>query len=216
MSLRQLGVSLACMAAGACAPRADARHAAAPVRSSQPTPSEFATGGLVAHHSHSLEFPIEIPLPHAARWRLSDGPNWLVASDTVTGSEIAVRTWRAPRSVRRAECEAEARLIRVGIPVVSDDSIIERRVIRAPAGFDSELTVGVSPVSQGVAGYAQVFGASVARCYAALFSTRVVAGPGAEEDLGRRLQVIVEGVFERARLHDVDDRGERSPLLTGE
>ena len=85
-----------------------------------------------------------------------------------------------------------------------------RRPLRAPAGFNGTVTVGVLPIPAGLEGYALAFGASVGRCYAAVFTTRA-EGAGSEETLGRRLALIVDGVLSRVHLRSVEDRAEKDP-----
>jgi hypothetical protein len=162
--------------------------------------------------SRSLDFPIEFMLPAKASFRISDGPVWLDAEQRESSSAFAFRTWRADRLVRRDECERQARVARVTIPALPEDAIVDRRAFAAPAGFDLELIVGVEPSTHGVAGYAMVFGASVGRCYAALFSTEV-AGAGADREVAARLGFAVDRVLSGVRARSVDERAPRRHLV---
>jgi hypothetical protein len=148
-----------------------------------------------------------VPLPVRAGWRIDDDVDrWFLARHAATGSELRLRTWLAPRQVRAEECQAQARLWRPSIPAIQEESVVRRR-LRAPEEFFGEVVVGVEPGGDGLEGHALAFGASVGRCYAAVFTTRA-SGPGSEEALGRRLVLIVEGVLARVRLRGVEDRAD--------
>ncbi len=146
-------------------------------------------------------------LPARDSWQITDGPSWLSASHSPSASLLALRTWRADRLVRRADCEAQARLGRPSIPTVHDEAVLERRALTTPSGFDSELTVGVEPSAAGISGYAIAIGSSVGRCYAAVFTT-VVAGNGAEREVAARLGVVVDRILSSVRVRSVDERAE--------
>jgi len=176
-----------------------------------PTP-HFPDGRALRVRSRELDFPIELNLPSKPAWQLADGPTWLVLRHAQTSSELALRTWRAERLVRRADCEAQARLARTSIPIVRDESVLERRPLVAPADFDTQLVVGVEPTAQGVSGYAIAIGAGVGRCYAAVFST-LVAGNGAEQEVAARLGVVVDQILSSVRLRSVDERAVRHRML---
>jgi hypothetical protein len=177
-----------------------------------PQAAHFPDGPALRVRSRDLDFPIELELPSKPAWQLADGPTWLVLRHAQTSSELALRTWRAERLVRRADCEAQARLARTSIPVVRDESVVERRTLAAPADFDTELLVGVEPTAQGVSGYAIAIGASVGRCYAAVFSTHV-AGSGAAQEVALRLGVVVDRILSSVRLRSVDERAVRHRML---
>jgi hypothetical protein len=117
------------------------------------------------------------------------------------------RVWRAARLVRREDCEAQARLWRPAIPKTSDDAMMERRAMTAPAGFSGELVVGVAPLpaSSEIQGFALMFAASVGRCFALVYTT-AAAGAGADAALGRRLQIVADEIVPRARLRSIDER----------
>jgi hypothetical protein len=162
--------------------------------------------------SHALDFPIELSVPNKSSWQIADGPTWLVLRHAPTSSELALRTWRADRLVRRNDCETQARLARPAIPVVHDESVVDRRPFAKPADFDIELVVGVEPSAQGISGYAIAFGASVGRCYAAVFTTQV-SGSGAEQEVATRLGVAVDRILSGVRVRSVDERAPRRHLL---
>ena len=156
--------------------------------------------------SKTLDLPIELRLFDKNGWQIKDGPLWLVASQPARASELSFRTWRAERLVRRTDCEAQARLVRPTLPVVREEAVVERRALAAPAGFDTELIVGVEPSARGIAGYALAIGSTVGGCYAALFTTEVF-GPGADQEVAARLRQVADRVFASVRLRLVDERG---------
>ena len=151
-------------------------------------------------------------LPDKEHWQISEGPTWLVAEHHSSSSQLAVRTWRADRVVRRSECEAQARLGRPTIPIVHDEAVVDRHALAAPSDFDSELVVGVEPSALGLSGYALVIGASVGRCYAAVFTTRV-SGKELEREMATRLGLVVDRVLSHVRVRSVDERAPRRHLI---
>jgi hypothetical protein len=202
-------VLLAIVAAAGCAlspPAAGPATAAAPQRPEPKlVPSELddTAWADVASRRQSLV----VRLPMRATWRVTDDDEpWFLALHAGTGSELRLRTWLAPRQVRPEECQAQARLWRPSIPPIDDEAVVRRR-LRAPSDFSGEIVVGVAPGESGLEGHALAFGASVGRCYAAVFTTRV-SGPGSEEALGRRLVLIVDGVIGRVRVLGVEDRAD--------
>ena len=180
-------------------------------QSSASTPG-FLDGKAGRVRSRELDFPIEFVLPDKPGWRIVEGPSWLLAEHGSTSSELALRTWRADRLVRRGECEAQARLGRATIPIVHDEAVVDRRAFAVPADFDNELVVGVEPSARGLSGYALVIGASVGRCYAAVFTTSV-SGKQAEPDLAARLGLVVDRILSHVRVLRVDERAPRRHLV---
>jgi hypothetical protein len=100
------------------------------------------------------------------------------------------------------------------LPVVHDDSLLERRSLGAPSGFDTELVVGVEPTAQGLFGYALAIGASVGHCYTAVFTT-AVAGSVAEREVATRLGLAVDRILSGVRVRSVDERAVRHRLVYG-
>ncbi|HYQ03992.1 MAG TPA: hypothetical protein VER96_35205 [Polyangiaceae bacterium] len=175
------------------------------------SPAEFLAGPTGRVRSRQLDFPVELALPGKASWQINEGPSWLIADERSSSSQLALRTWRAERLVRRADCEAQARLARPSIPVVHEEAIVERESLSAPAEFDNELLVGVEPSPLGISGYALVFGAGVGRCYAAVFTTRVTGKDG-EVEVAARLGLVVDRVLSQVRVRSVDERAPRRHL----
>jgi hypothetical protein len=178
-----------------------------------PAQSPFPSGVSSRVRSRSLDFPIEFGLPDRESWRVADGPTWLVAEHVPSSSLLALRAWRADRLVRRAECEAQARLARRTIPIVREEAVVDRRVASAPQGFEVELVAGVEPSARGVSGYVIAIGSSVGRCYAAVFTT-VVSGGNAEEEVATRLAGVVDRVLSGVRVRSVDERAVRRRLVS--
>lgn len=159
-----------------------------------------------------LDFPIELALPDKDGWQISEGPSWWVADHRVSSSRLAFRTWRADRTVRRSECEAQARLARPTLPILHEEAVIDRRTLSAPADFDNELVLGVEPSALGISGYALVIGAGVGRCYAAVFTTSVT-GRDAELEVAARLGLVADRVLSDVRVRSVDERAPRRHLV---
>jgi hypothetical protein len=205
------GIFSAPLAIAGCAPPAHEPPAVV-AHAAPSSPSGFLEGKPGRVRSHLLEFPIELTLPDKGQWQIAEGPSWLVAEHHSSSSQLALRTWRADRLVRRAECEAQARLGRPTIPSEHDEAVVDRHAFSAPAEFDSELTVGVEPSALGISGYVLVFGASVGRCYAAVFTTRV-NGKNSEFEVAARLGLVVDRVLSHVRVRSVDERAPRRRLL---
>jgi hypothetical protein len=203
VSLMALALMSACngkSSAGPPAQSARAEHA----RSAEELAFRDSEWGAI----ESRRFSVALSLPERSRWSVDDRTErWLVAVHHSTQSKLRVRTWLAPRLVRPAECAAEARLWSGDIPELSD-SAVERRELGAPSGFRTELTVGVRPAKAGqLEGYAVAFGATVGRCYGAIFTT--MAGGEAKADvIGRRLAIVVDGVLARVETVAIDQRAE--------
>lgn len=200
----------------ACAPAVTPQRAGEPSGAGRaPSNSAFMDGPARRVRSRTLEIPIELELPNKDAWRVSDGPNWLSATHSASASLVAVKTWRAERLVRRTECEAQARLERPSLPIVREEAVLERRALTAPAGFDTQLVVGVEPSARGIRGYALAIGASVGRCYAAVFSTEVSGANGdPEQEVATRLGSAVDRILSRVRVRSVDERAVRRRLVS--
>jgi hypothetical protein len=205
-----LGVSGALALSGCAA--APPKPPAAEARTQAPSPSDFLDGPTRRVRSQVLDFPVELTLPDKERWQIAEGPTWLVAEHRSSSSQLAIRTWRADRTVRRGECEAQARLGRPTIPIVREEAVVDRRPLLAPADFNSELVVGVEPNALGISGYALAFGASVGRCYAVVFTTSV-SDKDAELEVASRLGLVVDRVLSLVRVLGVDERAPRRHLV---
>jgi hypothetical protein len=143
--------------------------------------------------------PAVVTLPNARAWHASASGTFTVLEQRATHSTLALRVTLAPRLVKPEQCEAEARLARPALPAVDPSSVVERRSLAAPAGFDVRLVVGVTPVPNGVHGYALAIGAGTSRCYVAVFETES-EGAGAADRVAERLAVLVSGTLETLRV----------------
>lgn len=153
----------------------------------------------------SHRFSLRVPVPNQTGWSADDvRERWLVFRHPATSSELRVRTWPAPRLVRREDCEQQVRLWRGPLPEQS--GILEQRELTNPPGFQNQLTLAVEEVGGALRGQALVFGAAVGRCYAALYATEA-RGVGAEVAVAERLSFIVEDVLSRIEASSIDDRG---------
>ncbi len=157
---------------------------------------------------------LRLPLPDRSRWHESASSTWSVLSHDATESRLMIKLWRAPRLVQKEECADMARLGQPAIVILGEDELVERRRFAAPAAFDAELWVGVREQGGALHGFAQVFGATVGRCYAAAFET-VTRGPGRERELGRRLTLIVETALAGVRILSIEQRIEGEPPPAG-
>ncbi len=207
-SLFTCGVALSVTQACAGLP---ARHPPAH-SSAAPDPHHLPAGPGRRVRSRSLDFPVELVLPNKASWQIKDGPLWLLLDHGPSSSQLALRTWRAERLVRREDCEAQARLTRPSIPTVREEAIVDRRAFAVPPDFDTELVVGVEPSAQGISGYAMAIGASVGRCYVAIFTTRV-EGSKAEEEVAARLGSAVDRMLSGVHVLGIETRAVRRRLV---
>jgi len=206
-----LGLFLGSVALAGCG-SARPRSPEPAARADSQAQTEFLDGPPRRVRSRTLDFPIELVLPGGGGWQIAEGPTWLVADHRSSSSQLALRTWRAERLVRRAECEAQARLARPTIPTVHEDTVVDRHALPAPEDFDTELVVGIEPSAHGIEGYALVMGATVGRCYAAIFTTNV-SGKDAEREVALRLGLVVDRILSHIRVRSVDERAPRRRLV---
>ncbi len=190
-----------------CACQATTLRESAPA----PAPSRSANRAAQPRFSGSfadfdvVEQGLSLPLPDHAGWRSSRIGSWSVLTHELTESRLRLKLWRAPRLVSKEECAAMARLGQREVVTLTDDELIERRPFSAPSGFDTELTVGVRERGGELHGFAQVFGATIGRCYAASFES-VTRGAGRERELGRRLTLMVETALAGVEVRAIEDR----------
>jgi hypothetical protein len=151
-----------------------------------------------------------VSLPDASAWHATTSGTFTLLEHAATQSSLALRVTLAPRLVRPEQCEAEARLARPRLPGGDASSVVERRTIGAPAGFDVRLLVGVEPSPRGVHGYAFAVGAATSRCYVAAYET-ASDGEHAAEIVGERLAVVVSGVLETLRVPGAEGRVQLPP-----
>jgi hypothetical protein len=148
---------------------------------------------------------VTLLLPDASAWQGEAAGTWSLLRHDATGSKLWLKHWRAARLVRPDECLALARLGQPAMIVLRDEEIVERRSMTTPPGFTGEVVVAVRELGRELHGYAELSSAGIGRCLVAVFHT-VTNGAGREQELGRRLAVIVDNTFERARTRAVEDR----------
>jgi hypothetical protein len=152
------------------------------------------------------QVPVRVRLPDAATWHATTRGTFTVLEHAPTHSSLTLRVTLAPRLVRPAECEADARLARPSLPGAADaTAIVDERTITAPEGFDVRLVVGVEPAPKGVRGWALAVGAATSRCYVGAYET-LGEGPLAAEEVADRLALAVSGILETMRVPNVDRR----------
>lgn len=150
--------------------------------------------------------PARVELPDARSWHAHASGSFTVLDHASTRSTLVLRVSRAARLVRPEQCEAEARLLRPSLPASDAASIVERRPLEAPPGFDTRLVVGVEPRAGGsVYGFALAVGAATGRCYVASFETES-AGAGAPDAVADRLAVVVSGVLGTLHVSTAEER----------
>ena len=150
----------------------------------------------------SRRFSLAVPVPMRDGWRKSETRNWLSLRHPASESELLLRTWRAVRSAGADDCETEARTILPRLPVLDETNAVEQTRVDSPRGFDGRLGVAVEADGRRIRGYVLLFGASVGRCFAGVFTTH-----GDDElEIGDRLELIAHGVFPRVRVAEVEDR----------
>lgn len=203
-----VAAALAGCGSGSQAPLPPPTSAPAPSAAPPPAGSGAELPSTGWGSARSARQSVELSLPDRDGWHVDDAATaWFSARHPVTRSELLLRTWRAARTVKRDECEAQARLWRPSIPPAPEESVIERRMVAAPEGWSTELVVGVGPAPTPgeLQGFALAFGVTVGRCYALLYTT-LDSGRGAEVTIARRLGVIADEVVPSVRFLSIDDR----------
>lgn len=198
-----LGVTLGCAGASPAAHAPPSNPQGVPGPAQQDVSKGF--DGPFSERSLA-RVPARVSLPDARSWHAHPSGTFTVLEHAPTHSTLALRIASAARLVRPEQCEADARLARPSLPASDGASVVERRALAAPQGFDTRLVVGVEPRAGGtVRGYALAIGAATGRCYVACFETES-AGPHAPDDVADRLAVAVSGVFETLRVPSADER----------
>jgi hypothetical protein len=156
---------------------------------------------------------LELELPEARAWRASASRVWTRLEHVGTGSVFSIQGARAGRLVRPADGERRARLEKPELPKVPDfDEALERRVIAAPPGFMTEISVSVVETPEGaLEGHLLGFGAKTGRCLAFHFATSA-RGPGRETEVARRLGLFAERVLPSLSEVDVEARVRPEPF----
>lgn len=149
----------------------------------------------------SQRFGFRLPLPDAGRWIEVADERWLTLLHRPTQSTLRLRSWRAPQRVTKNECREQVYLWRSELRPNSD-AIVES-ALGAPEGYDVGVRIDLfTDPSRARRAVALAFGATVRRCYAAAFETNLA--DLTEAELGARLRVIAEGVFDRVEVLSVE------------
>jgi hypothetical protein len=149
----------------------------------------------------SQRFGFRLPLPDAGRWDEVADERWLTLVHRPTQSTLRLRTWRAAQRVTKEECREQVYLWRSELRPAADP--VAEGALGAPAGFDVGVRIDLfAEGSQGRRALALAFGAAVRRCYAASFEPSLAGVDEAE--LGARLRLITEGVFERVEVLGIE------------
>jgi hypothetical protein len=157
--------------------------------------------------------PLELQLPELSQWRAGPGRTWARLEHPASQSTLELWLDRAERLVRPADCAARARITRPGLWQPEPEAVVDEQRLDAPAGFRTELTVGIdaADVAGTVHGFVLGFGASVGRCYAFSFATRA-DGPTAEIEIARRLDLVATRIAPSVAVLAVEDRVRVQPL----
>jgi hypothetical protein len=167
--------------------------------------SDVAWGSAV-----SLRYSLTIALPQRDTWEVDDQhAGFWTARHRGSHSELSTRTWRSSRLGTNDDCRRQLRLWLPNAPdpEAQPESVIEKRDIDAPAGYRTELSIGVRrrPPGSELEGFAVAVGHTVGECYAAIFTTRA-GGKNAEATVGERLALATEGILPRVARRGVEDR----------
>lgn len=209
LSLRAaLALALACVA---CA--ATPAQAPPPAPPSAPPPAPKSQVGIADRawgSAKSARFSLSVALPERERWQIEDVREaWWTARHAPSASELSVKTWRTSRLSRREDCLKQIALWRPKAPNPETEpaTVVDRRTLESPAGYQTELTVGVRRAGAGgeLEGYALAVGHTIGQCYAALYTTRA-RGTNAEATLGTRLALFGDAVLPRIERIGIEDR----------
>ena len=216
-----VALSLSCLALWAstgCGAPGPSTASSTPKTAAGPTAAEptAAATGLFPDSGFQqvslARFALRLELPDASAWRQGTGPGWARLDHARSRSRLELNLTRAERLVRPEECEARARLEHPELPRPAEGEALDRQRLGIPHGFLSYATLSVKDAAPAeLEGHVTVFGAAVSRCFALHFVTRV-AGAGAENEVARRLGVVVERVLPSLELRAIDDRVSPAPF----
>ncbi|MFO0550833.1 MAG: hypothetical protein U0271_20760 [Polyangiaceae bacterium] len=143
---------------------------------------------------HSKRFGFDLPLPEGRKWRIDDTTTkWLSATRSEESSTLLVRVWRSEDNrMNRDKCEALARSVK-SLPQREGAEIVDTLDLDLPAGFDTRADVALVPdMKGGLFGFVLAFGGYARGCFAYVFATHA-EGVKADEIVGDRLALMVEG-----------------------
>lgn len=199
---------LACAACASAPPPAPAAEPPPP-----PPPPPKSSVGIADRawgSATSARFSVTISLPERKDWQIEDvRETWWTARHTASASELSVKTWRTSRLARREDCQKQVALWRPKAPNPEAEpaSVVDRRPLESPAGYHTELVVGVRRAGKDgeIEGYAFAVGHTIGQCYAALYTTRAHGG-NAEATVGERLALFGDAVLPRIERTSIEDR----------
>jgi len=157
-------------------------------------------------------FSLTLELPDAERWRETASGAWAELEHSASHSRLELSLTRAERLVRAEDCEARARLEHPELPRPAEGEALDQHRLGTPRGFHGYATVSVNEAGNSeLEGHVTAFAAAVGRCFAFHFMTRV-KGAGAENEIARRLGLVVERLLPSIAPSAVDDRVHPEPF----
>ena len=204
--MRTIGVSVFAAFLAACAPAAPP---AAPASTSARLDTREPSAGIVDRDwgvISSQRFLLAVPVPDAAAWKVDDRTGrWLFAVHTPSQSTLFLRSWHEGAVVDHRACEQAARSYRHDLFGRDEAELQDRREIGAPSGFDTEVGFVVRRESGVLQAIAAASGASVRRCIAVVFVTRV-EGANSERSAADRLLFATTRILSRIESRTIEDR----------
>lgn len=202
-------LALSSMAAAGCGQRALAATATAPTGSAEAGARVSGQDQLRDERwerTRIARLAVTLELPNASGWREGAGGSWAELEHTQSHSRLELNLTRAERLVRPEDCEARARLGHPELPRPADGEALDRLRVGVPRGFLTYATLSVNEAEGSMLeGHVTAFGAAVSRCFAFHFVTRV-SGAGGENEVARRLGLVMERMLPSLALSAVDDR----------
>lgn len=178
---------------GSARPTASAKVPSAPLPG-----AEWAAARWVEYDS--LAHGLSMPLPPDITWRVEDAKEgWLLARHAAAMTTVGVRWIATDGLANRARCETRARDLGA-LPDRARATVMDRRRVDLPSGFDTILEVGLLSAEPGkpITGYALAIGGWSKRCFVYVLTT-TAQGRGSEEAVADRLALFVERSFLRLR-----------------
>ncbi|MFZ5895972.1 MAG: hypothetical protein ACOY0T_33255 [Myxococcota bacterium] len=155
---------------------------------------------------------VAVDLPDAGRWKDTGTARWVRLQHASTQSLLEISTSRERRLVQPTECEQRARLEHPDLPRPAEGEALEQRRIKLRGELSGQVTVSLDNVSADeLAGHVTLFAAGIGRCLIAHFSTRVV-GTTRDEEVARRLRLVVDRVMPSLTLLSADQRVQPEPF----
>lgn len=187
--------------------------AASPGPPPAPAPGPVSRVGIADRawgSEHSARFSLRVALPEHQDWQIEAVREaWWTARHAGSSSELSVKTWRTARLSRREDCLKQIALWRPKAPNPESEpaTVVDRRMLEVPAGYQTELVVGVRRAGAGgkIEGYVLAVGHTIGQCYAALYTTHAF-GTSAEATVGERLALFGDAVLPRIERVGIEER----------